>query len=554
MLRQPVTIWWHTTIELWKLLVLATAVLVGVISFAITIKPLADGELAAIDAIRFMLLATVPMLAYALPFGAGFAATLVFHRMAQDNELSASHAGGLSHRSLLAPALVSGLVLAVVVGLMSDQIIPRFLKTMERMITGDVARLMVSRLGAGETVELNGNLIYADAVQQVEPSDEMRSKGVSDAVLLYRPALGWVDEEGKLDAGATAERAWIYVYRGNDEDRGANTVVRLIASNFNSWGGRIVAESPDTLPYDFVVPGSFRDDPKFWSFAELREISRDPTKMAKINSYHHRLAIRAASLAMLEHLDRDLRENGVATVTTSQGDAVTVRARGLGGVNWLGRAILPTDRDGPVVIERRRTDGETSRSEALRAYIDTANESEITAPGVVAQIVLEEVTTTGGAADAGAGRRKGQQITGIVPEHDRTQELEALGFDELLERTGYGLESTLPAIVHIQKDAVRNEADVQREIVSKTHLRLAMSAACLVMVLVGATMAIKLREALPLTVYLWAFFPALGAVLVISMGEQFAQQSGWPGLVVMWGAVLGLLAYAGVTYRRVVLR
>ena len=81
-----------------------------------------------------------------------------------------------------------------------------------------------------------------------------------------------------------------------------------------------------------------------------------------------------------------------------------------------------------------------------------------------------------------------------------------------------------------------------------------MSAACLVMVLIGATMAIKLRDALPLTVYLWAFFPALGSVLAISTGEQFAQQMGWPGLVIIWGSIVALVVYAGITYKQVARR
>ena len=85
-------------------------------------------------------------------------------------------------------------------------------------------------------------------------------------------------------------------------------------------------------------------------------------------------------------------------------------------------------------------------------------------------------------------------------------------------------------------------------------MRVAMSAACFVMVLVGAVVAIRLREALPLTVYLWAFFPALGAVLAISTSEQLAQDSGAFGLVLMWAAVLGLLTYAYLTYKRVALR
>lgn len=558
MLRMPVTIWRHTTVELWKLLLLTTAVLVGVISFALTIKPLADGELSALDAIRFMLLATVPMLAYALPFGAGFAATLVFHRMAQDNELSASHAGGVSHARLLVPAAATGLVLAVVVGLLSDQVIPRFLRTMERMVTEDVARLMVNRLDAGEAVEFGGNLISADSVQRIDPSAMRNAAGAEDVISLFRAFFGRVDEEGKLSAGGTAERAFIVVYREGEEERGAGSVVRLVASNYNSWGDTFLAESTDQLVYDFAVPGAFRDDPKYWSFGELAALKKDPRRIALVGHWHKKLALRWATLEMMAEVDRALRAGGAAELVTAQGETLTIRGAGLGRLEELKRPVL-APKGGSVTVERKRADGSVVRMSAARGVLDGAQLDEIAATRVVAKLSLEEVTAGGEAAGAESGedapgRRLSQQIGGVLAPSDQTASLAALGFEELLERTGYGQEKVPGVIVDAQNNAVKRERQLQREIVSKTHQRLAMSAACLVMVLVGAAVAIRLREALPLSVYLWAFFPALGVVLTISMGEQLAQQSGAFGLALMWGAVLGLLGYAWATYRRVALR
>lgn len=558
MLRLPLTIWRHTSVELWKLLLLTTAVLVGVISFAMTIKPLADGELSALDAIRFMLLATVPMLAYALPFGAGFAATLVFHRMAQDNELSASHAGGVSHARLLAPALATGLVLAVVVGALSDQVIPRFLRTMERMITEDVARLMVSRLDAGETVEFAGNLIAADSVQRIDPRTMKNAAGAEDVISLFRPFFGRLSQDGKLDAGGTAERAFIVIYRDGEEERGAGSIVRLVANNYNSWGDSYLAESTDQLVYDFAVPGAFRDDPKYWSFADLQRLKDDPKRIATVGHWHHTLALRAATLAMLDEVDRSLRASGTAELPTSQGETLTIRAAGLGPINGLSRPVL-APREGSIAIDRRRSDGSNVRMLAQRADIDGSQQDEIAASRVLAKLTLEEVTAgaedpTQDPSEDVAGRRRTQQISGLLAPSDQTASLDALGFDELLERTGYGQDKLPGPIADAQNNAVKREKALQREIVSKTHQRLAMSAACLVMVLVGGVVAIRLREALPLSVYLWAFFPALGVVLAISTGEQLAQQSGPIGLTVIWGSVLGLLAYALATYRRVALR
>ena len=60
----------------------------------------------------------------------------------------------------------------------------------------------------------------------------------------------------------------------------------------------------------------------------------------------------------------------------------------------------------------------------------------------------------------------------------------------------------------------------------------------------------RLRESLPLKIYLWAFFPALGAVLTISTGQQMTHQNGPVGLLVLWGGVAALCVYTWVEFSR----
>lgn len=553
MRRQPVTLWRHITTDLLKLLLLTTVVLVCVISFAITIKPLADGELSPLDAISFMLFACVPMLAYALPFAAGFAATLVFHRMSQDNELLASHAGGVSHRRILAPALFTGVLLAVVVGLMSDQVIPRFLRNMERLITEDVARLMISRLGQGETVEFGGNMIYADSAQSLDPMElNPPLPDAENVIVLRRAAFANLDRENRMEGGGTAERAYIVVYRDGEIDRGAGSVVTLVAENASVWGDYGSGES-GKHQQSFAVPGAFRDDPKFWSFGELRDLKKNPKSIAQVGHWHKRLAFRASAVAMLEDVNRNLRASGEAQLPMSSGDTLVIRAGGLGPIDWLTRPIFGVG-DQPVVVERVSRAGSVTRYTAETATIETDRVDELAAQFVTARINLEEVTTSTGSGEAVQGKRKSQTITGALANEDLVIGYSEMSLDELLAETNYGAEGIPRAVSDAQWNGKSREQTLQREIVSKTHQRVAMSAACLVMVLVGATVAMKLREALPLTVYLWAFFPALGCVLVISTGEQLAQQSGFIGLAIMWGSVLGLLGYAIATYKQVALR
>ena len=79
----PWILWRHLLAELLKVLVLTAAVIVVVVAFGAAIKPLADNSLGPGSVLKYVSLAMVPMLQFALPFAAGFAATIVVHRLAE---------------------------------------------------------------------------------------------------------------------------------------------------------------------------------------------------------------------------------------------------------------------------------------------------------------------------------------------------------------------------------------------------------------------------------------------------------------------------------------
>ena len=96
----------HVIAEIAKVLVLTTTVMVIVVAFGAVIRPLAQNLLGPFGVAKYVALATVPMLQFALPFAGGFAATLVTHRMVSDNEFLAMSVSGLSYRSIFRPHVV----------------------------------------------------------------------------------------------------------------------------------------------------------------------------------------------------------------------------------------------------------------------------------------------------------------------------------------------------------------------------------------------------------------------------------------------------------------
>ena len=101
-------------------------VLVMVIAFGAAIKPLAaDDLIGAWQTTKYIMLATIPMLQFALPFAAAFAATIVLHRMTTDHEIQAASVSGISYRRILLPIAAMGVVLVAVMVLLTQSIVPR---------------------------------------------------------------------------------------------------------------------------------------------------------------------------------------------------------------------------------------------------------------------------------------------------------------------------------------------------------------------------------------------------------------------------------------------
>lgn len=91
-----------------------------------------------------------------------------------------------------------------------------------------------------------------------------------------------------------------------------------------------------------------------------------------------------------------------------------------------------------------------------------------------------------------------------------------------------------------------------RDIISKMHERVAYVGAVFLMAVLSAIISLRLRDSLPLPVFMWSFFPALASVLTISTGQNMWQRGGDYGAVVLWGGVLLLAGLAVHQYRALV--
>ncbi|MEO0483327.1 MAG: LptF/LptG family permease [Planctomycetota bacterium] len=553
----PITLWKHTLADLWRLLLLTGSILVTVIAFSMAVQLLAAGKIGPGDVPRLMALAVVPMLQYALPFAAGFSATLAYHRMTQDLEITATSASGISYRAVLVPAIATGLALSISLAALNEQVIPRFLRGIERMVTDDAIKLMTKSFERGEAVAQDGVIIAADRVFEMEPPE-----GAAAYLVLERVLALETHADGRVKSEALADLAHVYHYRDRPIE-GEGVMVMRLENVISDVDGESFGEL-DTVDLVRRLPDSFSDDPKFLTFGELRQLRHEPRKMGFIESRRRTLAVRLATREAIEAMARTLETTGRATLVDASGRAVSLRASAL---RWSPQddvwRLIPSAGE-PVALEWARVDlepnaggaaagaGGAARFEAEEAFLrpDIGDETDL--PDLTFTLDIRNYTVRNATgADAASGARTARTWPGLKPTPDPQPALLAASTQQVLTRaeprvTG---ETPDPFLVSAYDDLTKRLERLSREITSKQHERMAMAVACFIMVIAGAVAAMRLGGALPLTVYLWSFFPALAAIITISSGQQVTHRTGPIGLVLLWGGVSALGLYTLVAFR-----
>lgn len=577
-LSTPGTVWRFLLGEVLRLLVITAAIVVVVTAFAGSIRFFANGTLNAVETLSIAGLLMIPMLQFALPFAGGFASTLAYHRMSQDNELTACYAGGVSHRSMLFPAVMLGLVGAAVLFLMADQMMPRFLRKAQEMISTDPTKLLTSKLAGGQSLALdNGHqLLYADDVREVDlPANSPAFKHlVLRGVVAVR-----TDARRDISQEMSSRVADVWLYRGDSEtmnvtsnDRwnlpasaggtaGAN-VTWLVMQLRDPVGGKTnsaIGELDETT-IKYQLPSTFNDDPKYLSWSQLEQAKAKPEILNIIDRPRRRLAQTLAERVAVDQLRRELTLTQLTTFVDSSRRPVTLRAAGIADVPGpLGFELKPIRAGGTidaiVTLAGGGSSGDgvkTRTHRAARAYLAQALPGDgQPQTGTTLSLVMENVSSTGESVSADAGVLTTLTLPGLSLASDPLAGLLAKHLDSLTNDANTRLTQRPDDRAlreHLDK-LTRGIADLRLEIASKQHERIATALACGVMIVLGAVMGMRLGVASPLVVYLWSFLPALGALISISAGQSVMHQSGLLGIPLIYGGVGALAVYTYLEYR-----
>lgn len=545
--RPPKLLWRMLLGELLRTLLVTGVALTVAISFAGAVKPLADGQISLLDALKLAGLLSIPMLQFALPFAAGFAATLTFHRFGSDQEATGAFASGIGHRSVLLPALAVGVVLGCGLIVLSDQVMPRFLRKAESLVQRDITRLLVSPIQRGRSISLEELEIHADeAIGPLTPpaGSPAFQHVVLQGVLAVRPG-----EDGGSE-WFSAQRVDLWLVE-NPRDPGSMGV-KLVFQGASTSAPDAMVRGERFETRIIPIPSRIDDDVKYLSFAEMLEVRESPRLMEQVDRRARLLTHALRARRTIAHLEESISgrgrlifERGVERLVlmgselTSMGDGRWRVEHGAGGTR--------------LALSTRLADGrerlQTARSAVLRftesGFGDVSGSNTMT-------LTLEGVSTVGPDGETTVERAEqvysDLRVWGVV-----TDDLYGARVEALLEESGRWLEEGGEGgdrLRSLRKNLSEQDEKLRREITGKVHGRGAYSAACLLMVLSGAVIALYLKDSLPLPVYFLSFFPGLAAILSISVGERMTERVELFGLLLIWGSVVGLAVYTLMMYAR----
>lgn len=586
-LRLSGTYWRFLFLELAKLLAITGGVIVTVGAFALALKPFADGLIGPVESLWLMLYFTVPMLQYALPFAAGFGATLVYHRAAQDNEILAAMAGGISHRAILLPALLMGLLCGTTLFLLADQAIPKLLFKGQELLTRDVSRLVSAAVDRHEALvigDAKGGRQAIFAEQFTRPGGPPPAPAY-DYFILSGVLAVELDQQGRVQKEATAKRADVWLYRQTEQSetggvRGVTTVVMQLSDTIGSVTDRGIFDL-SSARQTFRRPDALIEDPKYLSWAQMRAVRATPELMQDLDRRRRELAAATAERTIATALAQEHKLTRRLELTDGAGRPVLVACEGLlAEGDAQGYGLIPLKLGvgaGTVEVTSILEDGSRRIQRAKRAWLSKAKASAALGKSTL-ELRLQAVSTSGpmlggvgGPAPAEAdsqdtaGTLSEYTLGGLVARSDPLPDLLNLSIAQLLDSpivrdAGQAPTASAPGganaassasnpVALAKADLAKETADMMREISSKLNERFAASFACVVTILTGAIMAMRLRDSLPLPVYLWSFLPALGALFCISGGQSVTHRSGDSGLLLLYGGIAALLIWAGLQYR-----
>ncbi len=292
------TLFWYIFGNLLRVFLMTTGALAGIMSFAVLLRPLTENGLDFGQVNRLLLYSQPAVYAYSLPISALFATTMIYGRFAADNELTAMRASGISYFSVrrfsvALPALVLGLVVAVISLVMLCFIVPVYSLKVEEVIYSNIAQVIANKIQRTHALEFQSAdstsfNVFADDALLMPPDPAHPSQ---QRVELFGPA--WMTSQ--RSAGDNwliipkdfwmARSAMVSIDRVSPTEPSMVTISLVDGIKFpREFFGNVQVGVGSSGFGPFEIPSLIEENVKFLNISRLAQLAEDPGQSQNVQA------------------------------------------------------------------------------------------------------------------------------------------------------------------------------------------------------------------------------------------------------------------------------
>jgi lipopolysaccharide export LptBFGC system permease protein LptF len=537
--------------ELAKVFVLAAVALTLMLSIGIILRPVQEFGVGPRQVVHLMGYFLPVTLTFVLPIAALFAASLIYGRLAADNELDACKASGISLLTLVYPGLVLAIIVAIANLILSFHVMPVFVHRAEKSLKADAKQILfrnIQRRGYYKLPPDERYLIYADLA---DPQNDT----LSGVVVVEA-------EEGQIEKITTAESAKILFYPDKRFNEVQITAHKTYQMGLGSEG------SAEWLSLTAEFGSLLGDEIKFKRLAEMKKI-RDVDLM--LFGPIAKLARRVYAQFTVEVLARDIAAR-TAGFLQPAGEPLSIPEdtsafyklhSGQRIVEFIaGRCDVPDKKEKRVELSEQVVviEYDAARGQYLRTMRCKKAHLDIEGDELTPTLTMQLYNPTWQNADGREGSAWGWvRIRGLI----LPQAVEA-ATNKFRTQTGLKAAELASESLVLRSDPAPKMRDLQEglqkeirktlaEIEAETHSRLVFGVGCLSMILIGIGLGIIFKGGHLLTAFGASCVPAAVLVVGIMMGRNVAKNVGahaGSGVILMWAGFIFLSFLAVLIYRR----
>lgn len=541
------TLFWYIFRDLVKIFLMTSAVIAGIISFGGLLKPLSEYGLSGTQVTQMLGYLMPAAQTYSLPIAALFATTVVYGRLSADNELTACRASGISHVSLFLPAVVLGLILALVSLVLLSYIVPRFTLRAERVAFDSLAEMVKKNIDRNHQIKVESYAIFAESATIV-PNPEGRTD--EEVVILQAPMFCLYEEDEKLRYKVPteffmAERAEVKIRQTENQVEFTARLINGSAFPRNFAGGSTGGVGAAQIG-PFPLGSPIRENTKFMDIRQLKALHEDPTRSTEVKRLYTIITRQEQEAAFLNALYEALKRDGQFAF---ESEAETYRldlSSDARSSLKIGRARLaassgaaPALRGIQLIRDRAGDESETDEARAVTVKVQADPASD----RLQIEFALEDVLI---GSDAVRPGKKSIPRYLSIPIPADVAAIEARGAEYYRDRDKARGEEG--------KKLWRRLFRLRNNIEAEIHGRMSFAMSCLILVVMGCGLGMMFRTGNYLTAFSISVIPALITTALMVTGQHAAEHDMpnslalglslvWLGNVIVLGLALGLLIH-----------